>query len=206
MVVGPQRQWAATPQLPQTLDSPWSPASLRSLRHQSDGAHLSEVTALNHKRKEPGEPGGKFPGGEGRGARKVSMENGTFAVVPSRPPSEGTAVSSQGSPSAPPHRRNKPRFPIGGYHFLLPEETLLSPFPRSLHLPCPRPGGCGDSLPPAPSEQGLKSGDLPSPGVLEFPSTTLTNSKPQGDTFSPGNWEGRMQVAGDKPDYTSVFS
>lgn len=141
MVVGPQRQWVATPQLPQTLDSPWSPTSLRSLRHQSDGAHLSEVTALNHKRKEPGEPGGKFPGGEGRGARKVSMENGTFAVVPSRPPSEGTAVSSQGSPSAPPHRRNKPRFPIGGYHFLLPEETLLSPFPRSLHLPCPRPGG-----------------------------------------------------------------
>lgn len=96
--------------------------------------------ALSHKCKEPGEPGGKFPGG-GQGARKVSTENRTFAVVPSRLPCEGTAVLSQGSPSAPPHRRNKPRFPIGGYHFLLPEETLLSPFPRSLHLPCPRPGG-----------------------------------------------------------------
>jgi hypothetical protein len=45
-----------------------------------------------------------------------------------------------------PKGKNKPHFPIGGYHFLLPEDTLLPPFPCSLHLPCSRPGGGGQPL------------------------------------------------------------
>lgn len=83
------------------------------------------------KHKEPGEPGGK--GGQHQRTER--------AFTPSRPPhgeGVGAEVREQAWAKVPlllsPVGRNKPCCPIGGYHFLLPEETLLPPFPGGLHL------------------------------------------------------------------------
>eukprot|EP00069_Balaena_mysticetus_P006690 bmy_18751T0 len=104
------------------------------------------------KHKEPGEPGGK--GGQHQRTER--------AFAPSRPP-HGERVGAEGREKArakvplllSPAGRNKPCCPIGGYHFLLPEETLLPPFLAACTC-CPRPGGLGRGSPlPAPSEQGL---------------------------------------------------
>lgn len=110
----------------------------------SDGAHPSQVTALSDKHKGLGDWVGSSQDGRKEGGHQRTEAQRLF---PLGSLGGGGRQGEQGSAKVPfllnPKGRNKPHFPIGGYHFLLPEETLLPPFPCSSHLPRRRPGEQG---------------------------------------------------------------